>query len=57
MSKKSPVFNLAGENRILLKEKKIGQFSRRRLEKLLRAKNPIRCKLKKKMSIMYCKII
>jgi hypothetical protein len=57
VSKKSPVFSLLGENRILLKEKHVGEYNRAKMEKLLRAKNPIRCRLMKKDTVMFCRIV
>ena len=57
LSKKSPLFSIKGENRIMLKERRRGEYTRSKMEKLLKAKNPIRCKLLNALSVMYCKII
>ena len=41
----------------MLKERFIGEYNREKMEKILNAKNPVRCKVSKKNTVMTCWIV
>jgi hypothetical protein len=57
MKTDSAKYDISKENRIALKQKMYGDFSRERVEALLKAENPITCSIRKQMKELHCKII
>lgn len=54
---KFATYDLSKENRVFLKERFAGEYTREMVENLLDAKNPIVCELRKEMTEMHCRII